>query len=265
MANLITNINQVCADLANIKEAITESGIEVANGTPSSEYARKVTQVYEAGKNTLLRDMWEAIQKGGKRTDYNNAFLETSITDEMFKPLYDMQPTTAYGMFFGNVGITDLKNIPVKLDFSKCVELQYAFFGMMDTNIGTGIKRVGVIDCRSIETWRGHLGGLFNWDIYLEEVEKIILPDSGEIQFYSTFNACYALKEIRFDGVIGQDISFADCPLSRASIESVVNALSSVSSGKTARFNYDAVFTAMPLDIFDELIADKTNWTIELV
>ena len=265
MANLITNINQACADLANIKKAIIDNGVEVANGTPSGEYARKVDNVYEAGKDTMLHDMWEALQKGGKRTDYNNAFRETSITDEMFKPIYDMQPTTAYHMFFGNDGITDLKNIPVKLDFSKCVEIQRAFYGMLNLDTGIGLKRVGVLDCRNIETWRGSFAGLFDWDIYLEEVEKMILPDDDDVSFNTCFNACYALKEIRFEGAILQDISFADCPLSRESIESIVNALSPSASGKTAIFNYDAVWSAIPLDIFDELIADKTNWTIELV
>ena len=221
-------------------------------------------EVYEAGKNKVLRDMWEGIQKGGKRTDYNNAFLETSITDEMFKPIYDLRPTTAYRMFFGNVGITDLKNIPVQLDFSQCVELQYAFYGMMDTNIGTGIKRVGVLDCRSLETWRGHLHGLFNWDIYLEEVEKIILPDNGVLEFPSAFNACYALKEIRFEGVIGQDINFADCPLSRASIESIMTALSTTSSGKTLTLNADAVHNAFTDAEWSALKATRSNWNFNV-
>ena len=227
--------------------------------------AENVPNVYGAGKDKMLHDMWEGLQKGGKRVDYNNAFLETSITDAMFKPLYDIQPTTAYSMFFGNVGITDLKNIPVKLDFSKSVEIQYAFYGMLDTNTGIGLKRVGVIDCRSLETWRGTLGGLFSWDIYLEEVEKMILPDNREITFPSTFNACYALKEIRFEGVIHNDISFVDCPLAKESITSVINALSASASGKTVTFNKSAKETAFTDSEWAELIATKSNWTFSLV
>ena len=227
--------------------------------------AENVPNVYEAGKDKMLHDMWEALQKGGKRTDYNNAFRETSIADEMFKPLYDMQPTTAYHMFFGNDGITDLKNIPVKLDFSKCVEIQRAFYGMLNTDTGIGLKRVGIIDCRNLETWRGSFAGLFDWDIYLEEVEKIILPDSDDVSFATCFNACYALKEIRFEGAILQDISFVDCPLSRESITSVINALSSSTSGKTVTFNKSAKEAAFTSSEWDALISTKSNWTISLV
>ena len=49
MANLITNVNQACADLTNIKNAIIDNGVEIASGTPSSEYAEKIDEVYEAG------------------------------------------------------------------------------------------------------------------------------------------------------------------------------------------------------------------------
>jgi hypothetical protein len=49
MANLITNINQVCADLTNIKNAIQDKGVDIVSGTPSSEYASKINEVYESG------------------------------------------------------------------------------------------------------------------------------------------------------------------------------------------------------------------------
>lgn len=228
-------------------------------------YTEGYDRGFDEGENEMLRDMWDALQKGGKREDYNNAFRETAITDAMFKPIYDMQPTTAYHMFFGNDGITDLKNIPVKLDFSKCVEIQRAFYGMLNTNTGIGLKRVGIIDCRSLETWRGSFAGLFDWDIYLEEVEKIILPDSDDVSFNSCFNACYALTEIRFEGFILQDISFADCPLSRESIESVINALSPSVSGKTLTLNIHAKDSAFSDSEWDALISAKSNWTISLV
>ena len=227
--------------------------------------AENEQKVYEAGKEKVLRDMWEGLQKGGKRSDYGKAFFETSINDEMFKPIYDMQPTNAYSMFFGNVGITDLRNIPVKLDFSQCEEIQYAFYGMMNTDVGIGIKHIGVIDCRSIKTWIGNLGGLFAWDIYLEDIEKIILPNTGEITFPSTFEACYALKEIRFEGVIGQNINFADCPLSKESIVSVINALSPSVSGKTLSLNIHAKDSAFTDSEWNTLTGTRSNWIIELV
>lgn len=54
MANLLTNIAQTCADLTNIKNAIQDKGVDIASGTPSSEYSSKIDEVYEAGKQELL-------------------------------------------------------------------------------------------------------------------------------------------------------------------------------------------------------------------
>lgn len=222
--------------------------------------AENEQKVYEAGKKAEWDAFWEKFQKGGTRTQYPNAFAYCVVDDEFFNPKYKIMPTDAYYMFFQTNGITDLKSKQHMLDFSQCEDLRFAFFGMGDT-----LQKVGVIDARAGTHDIYDLQGLFNWDLALEEVEKIILKNDGSQGFFDTFNYCTALREIRFEGVIGQDINFQHCPLSKESIESVINALSSSASGKTLTLNIHAKDSAFSDSEWDALISAKSNWTISLV
>ena len=216
--------------------------------------------VHEAGKKSEWDAFWEKFQKGGARTQYPNAFAYCAIDDDFFNPKYKIRPTDAYYMFFQTNGITDLKSKQNMLDFSQCEDLRFCFFGMGDT-----LQKVGVIDARAGTHDIYDLQGLFNWDMALEEVEKIILKNDGSQGFLDTFNYCTALREIRFEGVIGQDINLQHCPLSRESIENVMTALSTTSSGKALTLNADAVNNAFSSAEWDALGSTKSNWTISLV
>ena len=241
---------------------IAENEQLVANANAELEEA--LYSASEGGKS-YYDLFWDSFQNYGRRTVYPNAFSYSELTDDTFKPKYDLNVTDAYYMFFGNCGITDLKNLDVKLDFSQCDDLRNAFYGMLNTDRGIGLKRVGVIDGRASNRGFYTFQGLFEWDIYLEEVEKIIVREDGSQGFPNTFGACYNLTEIEFEGVIGQDISFADCPLSKKSIISVIKALSPSVSGKTVTFNKsakEAAFTT--LAEWNELIDEKDGWTITL-
>ena len=54
MASLQTNINQVNSDFQKIKAALIDSGVEVADGTRTSEYGKKVRDLYEAGQKSMV-------------------------------------------------------------------------------------------------------------------------------------------------------------------------------------------------------------------
>jgi hypothetical protein len=89
------------------------------------------------------------------------------------------------------------------------------------------------------------------------------------------FLGCTSLKNITFEGDIGQDIYLHYCPLSKASIESLINALWSGATGKTATLKKVAVDTEFETaegladgstsNEWTTLIATKSNWTISLV
>ena len=82
------------------------------------------------------------------------------------------------------------------------------------------------------------------------------------------FNDCFKLENITFEGIIGQDISFADSPLlSKASIENIFSVLSSTVKGKILTLNLAAVTTAFGGTDSQEwldLIATHSNWTANL-
>ena len=84
----------------------------------------------------------------------------------------------------------------------------------------------------------------------------------------TTFDGCTNLKDISFDGIVGQKLNMKSCPLSKASIASVVNALSGTASGMTVTFKESAVTDAFGSTTAQEwldLTATKSNWTISLV
>ena len=93
------------------------------------------------------------------------------------------------------------------------------------------------------------------------------------------FDFCYKLKNITVLNTIVGNINFKDSPLTKASILSVFNALSTSATGKTATFKKTAVDAAFEtstgandgstssewLAMVDRDTGEKRNWTIALV
>ena len=107
----------------------------------------------------------------------------------------------------------------------------------------------------------------------LETIDNLIVNQNQT--FSKTFNGCYALKNLTIGGTIGNDIDFSPCKeLSKESIESILGALSTTSTGKTVKFSGQAVDSAFETssDLEDgsdsqewaSLKEIKPNWNIEL-
>lgn len=100
----------------------------------------------------------------------------------------------------------------------------------------------------------------------LVTIRKLIV--SEKVTYTNCFVACNALTNITFEGVIGQDISFSDCPLlSKASIQSIISHLSDTETGRTLTLKTTAVNSAFGSSTSTEwlnLIATKPNWKIIL-
>jgi hypothetical protein len=219
-------------------------------------------EVYEAGKKAEWNEFWDAIQQNGTRGDYSYAFR--FFADSSFYPKYDIQPTSAIGMF-GSSNIVDLKqrllDCGVTLDFSKTTNLSYMFSPCYT------IIRVPTITATSATT----LEYMFSNDNQLIEIEKIVLKSDGTQSLFRTFRWCAQLEQLTIEGVIGHingiDLQ-SSTKLSKASITSVVNALSTTTSGLTATFSKTAVESAFGSTTSEEwlaLVATKSNWTISLV
>ena len=86
------------------------------------------------------------------------------------------------------------------------------------------------------------------------------------IRFNNTFLYCAVLEEIRFvENTIKEMISFESCKkLSKASITSIINALSGTVTGKTLSIKATAKQAAFTDSEWATLIGTKPNWTIAL-
>jgi hypothetical protein len=85
--------------------------------------------------------------------------------------------------------------------------------------------------------------------------------------FSTTFANCASLRSLTMSGTIGKngfDVQHSYV-LNKASIESIIKALSATTSGLTVTLSETAVNNAFTAEEWDALEATKTNWTISLV
>jgi hypothetical protein len=107
-------------------------------------------------------------------------------------------------------------------------------------------------------------------NIYLETIEKVILKNDGSQTFNgAVFAYNYVLKNLTIEGTIGQNgFSVVDCKeLSKASIISIINALSTTTSGLTVTLSKTAVVNAFGSETSAEWVTlknEKSNWTVAL-
>ena len=243
-----------------------------------TEIASKTHAVYSAGYDTGFRLgydkaiydgqefkslFWNAFQQNGNRVNYDYGFYGGQWTNEIFTPEHDMKPTSAKQMFLNNNFSGDLvealNTLDVVLDFSICKDVSNLFaYAKKITHIGT----VNMSSATSI-------GGAFVSCEDLETIDEVIFNANGTQQpGTSIFKGCTALKNITVSGVIGDNISFSDSRgLTRASIESIVDALSTTANVKTLTLSQEAVGYAFDWDLggaWYDFIAKRSNWNISL-
>jgi hypothetical protein len=111
----------------------------------------------------------------------------------------------------------------------------------------------------------------------LKTIPKLVVHEG--LAYGNAFSGCSALEAIVIEGVIGNTISFSPCKnLSRASIESIISALSQTASGNTLTLSKVAVDKAFETsegaqdgsnsDAWDALGGEKRprqNWAVSLV
>ena len=108
----------------------------------------------------------------------------------------------------------------------------------------------------------------------IETIEKLIVGEKNT--FTKTFDNCAELINIVMEGTIASSVSFPHSnKLSKNSIVSILNTLSSTVTGQTLTLNSEAVNTAFETSFgvadgssseeWTSLVASKTNWTITLV
>ena len=203
---------------------------------------------------------WDAFQNYGNRTTYNVAFFQWG--DDAFYPKYNIAPKGNVNSMFAQSKITNIKqrliDCGVTLDFSQATNVTELFSLSQTTHLP-------VLDVR---------GGTNLWNLFynskIVDVEKLILKSDGSQLVSDAFKLCYDLVNIVIEGTIGQDglnLQWAT-KLSKASIYSIVNHLSTSTSGLSVTLSKTAVESAFGSTTSVEwtsLISTRSNWTISLV
>lgn len=275
LAELTKAVDKAILDIDEMETTIEEESERLDARLEGDGAADIYDAIYqdgvEAGKKSEYDAFWDAYQEYGYRTFYYAAFSGSGWTNDTYKPKYDIIPqyqSGANSMFANSYNITDiytaLDEKGLKLDFSKNPDFSYTFNGArsicylrtIDASLSQNMIYT-FADMRSCTT-----------------IEKLILTDN--ITYIGTFYVCDALKNITIEGIIGQngfDVSWS--PLNKDSIISVINALSSTTTGLTVTLRLDAVNTAFETtpgaadgstsDEWLALAATKSNWTISLI
>lgn len=228
-----------------------------------SSLETKAAGVFDAGKQAQEDAFWDAYQQNGTRTNYASGFGGVGWTNDNFKPKYDIKPTNATYMFRA-CGISGdlveiLDNLGVTLDFSECTNAQELFSNTYN------LTRVGVLDFSKISG--SAIGNCFAWS-GVKTIDKVIATQN--VHFSNFPGAAEKLESVTFEGTIakpGLDMSYST-KLNKASIISVINALSATTSGLSITLSKTAVTNAFGSTTASEwttLVGTKSNWTINLV
>lgn len=194
--------------------------------------AENVPRVYEAGKEAGKKSeydkFWDAYQNYGNKNGYPNAFY--NWRNDCYNPKYPI-----YGK---NTSTTSI----------------FQWGGMTDTLVD--VILLGTSDASYAFRYSD-----------LKTIRKIICEET--VNLYKAFEYTYALENITFEGSIGgSDIDFQwSTKLTKASILSIVNALSVNVTGRTLTLSQTAVDNAFGGSTSAEwlaLVANRSNWSILL-
>ena len=262
MANVFINdktlkaIGDAIRNKTNTEELMLPADMPAAINTlalPEADYNDGYSDGYEASQNEYWDTFWDFYQQNGERRNYIGAFCGALWDDTTFKPKYDLIMTGDLRYTFSNNRISDLKGYleqeGLVLDTSGITYTINPFLWSM-------ITRLPVIDFSSASSIS------FYYAYLLKSIDKLILKQDGSQSF--NFQGVGSLEEIEIEGVIGKAIDLGACPLSRQSIESVVAALSDITSKLTVTFKKTAKEAAFTEDEWNALKATKSNWTFAL-
>ena len=211
----------------------------------------------DTGGKSYYDEFWDTVTSNGTRKSYKFAFADWNC--EYIRPNRKIMPTSAgfQNMFAGNKSLKkiekvffDLSNHPANTE-----NASYMFFNCTSLLI---IEDIGMPSMSYLE-------GTFQSCISMHTLE--VLRCSESTKYANPFLNCWALENLKIEGVIAQN-GFSTqnrSKLSKASIESIINALSTTTSGLSVTLSATAVNNAFTTDEWNALANTKTNWTISLM
>ena len=206
----------------------------------------------EDGRAAERSDFWDTFQMNGTRTKYSShVFSSGSFGFDNFYPKYDIKPEgeSSYLFYNWNASINPNGNLrqrlddcKVSLDTSKVTNFVGAF------SYGRFTELPG-IDARTMTSSNNQ--NLFaNNYTYLKKIGTVKVCANTILTGWFTNDT--RLKEITFDGEIGQSVNFQWCPLSIISMKNIISHLKNFTdtgneNTKTLTFS-DACWAALEAD-----------------
>jgi hypothetical protein len=169
---------------------------------------------------------WDAFQQMGNRTYYRYAFYghgSGAWTDEIYDPKYPIHASASYG---GDSMFQASKITDTKVDVEIGVNASFAF-----------------VSCGQLKT-----------------IRKLIVSENTT--FDRWFSGCEALENVTFEGVIANDISFADSlKLSNASVQSIIDHLKDF-TGQTGKTLTIQAYVGRDMTEAQKAAITAKNWTL---
>ena len=226
MASLEINVNQVNSDFNGIKKAIIDTGVEVSDGTTTSEYADKVNEVYKKGRQSW----WDDYQRDGATTMYAYAFYGSLWRDEIYEPNHPFTVNNGYGMF-DSTYVTDTKQ-----------PISFVGSNVLTTNMFSSTKLVTI---RSLIV---NENNTFNSNMFSKATGLVNITFEGTIANNLTMGTCTKLSKASIQSIFNCLSATASGMTLTLSTTAVNNAFSGGSTGAE----------------WENLIATKPNWKISL-
>lgn len=224
--------------------------------------------VYEAGKNKAIKEWQDDYLTYKNAVGYHFAFSAwneetyrlflSQPNDKLFKIINGAdQMYRNFNMYGVNRQTIDLVELHKELgipdiDWSTATQSCYNTFSY------SRISRLGIMDLSNTTHSR-----FFTNASYLVTIDELKLNPSSE--YTSLFDGCTSLKNIKFGNTIPKSLSFAVSPLTKESIEDVVEHLSDDVTGQTITFKKTAKESDFTTEEWAALIATKPNWSFSLI
>lgn len=204
------------------------------------DMASGVDEVYTKGENSgydnCMLLWWDAITNKGKRTSCIRTFMSTNVGDieGIEKMPYPLKLTgQCDGIFNDYWGkkllpkkLLDLTGIKTTYDNSTVIHGMFTWWTSEDAGTTEGIIPDYGIPAMSYYTqfcYRASAVGT---------IEIIRCHENTE--FSQSFDGANNLKNITFEGTIGKNISFSSCPLTVASMKSIITHLKNYAGTENA-------------------------------
>lgn len=244
-----------------------------------NKIAENVPKVYKAGVDVGIKEgkrveyeaFWDMVQVNGTRANYDSGFMRWG--GEYIRPKYKVVPTVDASRKFTFKGNASLKRIEKEyFDFSQCPKGTMNDHGYYQT----------FYNCESLEVVEdvgmNNAYSFYSTFAYSSKLHTIecIYPDEDTV-FSQAFLSCRNLVYLRVDGIIGRNgFNVQDSKkLDKESISSIINALSTTTTGLTVTLSIDAVNKAFETSVgandgekspeWATLTATRSDWNISLL